>query len=248
MILGNGGVYMNRVICNIPHSSLEIPEWALNDFIISDLELKFFNEKMVDKDVDKLFDFVKSENKVVSNISRIVVDMERFEEDTKEEMAKKGMGLFYTKDDFGKEIRRKGSTYSWAYMHYKMYHSELNAKVRKCINKNQSCYILDCHSFHDGLEYTGYSCNTFPDVCIGLNSDIITNEIREVIEVFEKAGYYVNINKPFSGSLIPSDFSKDKRVKSLMIELNRRIYCSSLEDFEKVKYLCKQVYRILNEC
>lgn len=239
---------MDKVICNIPHSSLEIPEWALEDYIISEVELNFFNEKMVDKDVDKLFDFVKSENKVVSEISRIVVDMERFEDDTKEEMFKKGMGLFYTKDDFGNNIRKRGNTYSIAYMYYKKYHYELNAKVRKCINKNNTCYILDCHSFHDGLEYTDYSCNTFPDVCIGTNIKNFSNEVKEIIKLFEKAGYCVNINIPFSGSLIPTDFMEDGRVKSVMIELNRRIYCNNKKNFDKVKSLCKEVYRILDKC
>ncbi len=43
---------------------------------------------------------------------------------------------------------------------------------------------------------------------------------------FQNYGYSVKINYPYSGSIIPnySFLNKDYRVKSLMIEINKRIY------------------------
>ena len=42
---------------------------------------------------------------------------------------------------------------------------------------------------------------------------------------FERLGYSVDVNYPFRGSLAPSDYySKDARVQSVMIEVNRALY------------------------
>jgi N-formylglutamate amidohydrolase len=42
---------------------------------------------------------------------------------------------------------------------------------------------------------------------------------------FESIGFTVDKNNPFSGSIVPTKFyRKDKRVKSIMIEINKKIY------------------------
>ena len=44
--------------------------------------------------------------------------------------------------------------------------------------------------------------------------------------IFSKYGYSINENYPYSGSIIPNKFYKtgEKRIKSIMIEINKRTY------------------------
>lgn len=239
---------MDSVICNIPHSSLHIPEWALKDFVISRKELKAFSEKIVDLHVDELFDFVDDTNKISAELSRVVLDVERFREDAKEEMSKLGMGLYYEKDDLGRIIRHRGKTYEDCLIYYDKYHDELTEKAGRILSENGSCYILDCHSFHEGLAYTGFPVESYPDVCIGVNKTTLT-EVKElkVYNLFKDNGYSIKVNEPFSGALVPLAFGDNENIHSLMLELNRRIYCGNAKDFERVKHLCREVYAILNE-
>lgn len=235
----------SKVVCNIPHSGVLIPDWGLKDFKIPDEELFYWVSFMVDKDVDKIWSFVNNSNKVVSSISRLVVDMERYRDDKDESMFKLGMGLYYTHSPFGKEIRDKSElSYNKCLDLYDKYHRELEDKVTACLNEYNECILLDCHSFHDAMTYTGYDAETFPDICIGVNGEMF-KEAELVYNIFTKEGYSVKINEPFSGALIPLRYLYDKRVKGIMIELNRKIY-NDIDTFNKVVKLCKKVYESLS--
>lgn len=238
---------MNSVLCNIPHSGLLIPNDMMEDYIILEKDLDFFSKYMVDKDVDKLFSFVPEENKVVSEISRVVVDMERYKNDKQEIMSKVGMGLFYTHDTFGKRIRVKGKTYDKCLELYNNYHSQMAQKTAKILESNRFCYILDCHSFHDKLMYTGFDTKLFPDICIGFNGYEVNRDIYRIKSLCEGYGYSVDFNVPFSGSLIPNGYNSNPCVKSIMIELNRRIYCNSVDGFYRVQRMCQDIYATLDE-
>ena len=235
---------MEKVILNIPHSSTVIPQWALDNIIIPHDELGLLVDFMVDKDVDKLWEFVPAENKQVAAVSRLAVDTERYRNDSDEPMAQKGMGLYYTHTPFGERFRiRTEGAYAKCLKIYDVYHAMLEAKVTQCLAEHGECMILDCHSFHDEMRYTGYQPSSFPDVCIGVNNDI-TETAKCIIDIFESAGYSVKVNEPFAGSLVPLKYLNDGRVTSVMIELNRRIYNNS--SFDVVRNLCKKIYAELS--
>ena len=234
----------NSIICNIPHSGMYIPEWAKQDFIISELQLKQFSEKMVDKDIDKIFSFISSENKIVQEISRVVVDMERYRNDKDEPMSKLGMGLFYEKDDLGNIIRIRRETYTKCLKIYDDYHAKLTNLVDEKLNIYDKCYILDCHSFHNGLTYTGYNTKNFPDVCIGFNEEHPNKEILYIKKLFEKYGYIVALNMPFSGALVPLKHLNNPKVYSIMLELNRQVYNND-KKFYRVQNICKEIVEYL---
>lgn len=235
---------MNKVICNIPHASTYIPEWAQRDIIIQTDELSTLLDFITDKDVDKLWDFVPPENKQVATVSRLIVDTERYRNDGDEAMSQKGMGLYYTHTPNGKEFRnRTKESYSKCLALYDEYHASLENKVNECLEKYGKCIILDCHSFHDKMTYTGYYSATFPDVCIGVNGEV-TPVAKLIIDTFKSSCYKVKINEPFAGSLVPQKYQSDARVVSVMIELNRRIYAD--DSFSKVQLLCKEIYGKIN--
>lgn len=83
----------DNIILNIPHSGTYIPEEHNTLFRIDDLseELRI----MTDWYTDESFAF-RYTNNVIQNVSRLLVDTERFENDDEEEMAKVGMGAIYT--------------------------------------------------------------------------------------------------------------------------------------------------------
>ena len=236
---------MKKVILNIPHSSTVVPEWAVKDITIPNHKLSSLIDFMTDKDVDKMWNFVPDENKQVATVSRLVIDTERYRNDDDEAMALKGMGLYYTHTPDGERFRvRSEDTYFKCLNIYDKYHSLLEAKVTHCLEEHGECIVLDCHSFHDDMNYTGYNPSSFPDVCVGVN-DNINSAAQIIIDTFKSEGYIVKVNEPFSGSLIPLKYLNDARVQSVMIELNRRIYDNS--SFKKVQGLCKKIYNALSK-
>ena len=236
-----------KIVCNIPHAGATIPDWALADFTVAQSDLARLVNKLVDQNVDALFSFVADEGKVVSNIARIVVDMERYRDDAAEPMSKLGMGLFYEKDDEGRQIRHRGATYDKCLALYDEYHSELESKVQTCVEETGHCYVIDCHSFHDEMHHTDYPTSEYPDVCLGINEETPAKEVVWVKDLFKRNGYSVKYNVPFAGSLVPLKYFGDSRVKSIMIELNRRIYCNNADNFRRVQNLCKEVYLHLSK-
>ena len=234
---------MQKVVLNIPHSSTVVPDWAVEDIIIPAPELSSLVDFMTDKDVDEIWGFVPDGNKQVATVSRLVIDTERYRNDEEEAMSLKGMGLYYTHTPDGKQFRaRSEDTYSKCLDIYDDYHSLLEAKVTQCLAEHGECIVLDCHSFHDDMNYTGYHPSSFPDVCIGVN-DNIGAVAQLVIDTFKSAAYTVKVNEPFAGSLVPLKYLNDTRVQSVMIELNRRIYDNS--SFKKVQNLCRKIYEEL---
>ncbi len=190
---------MQKVVLNIPHSSTVIPEWAVKDIAITNDELVLLVDFMTDKDVDKIWNFVPNENKQVATVSRLIVDTERYRNDDDEAMSLKGMGLYYTHTPDGKQFRaRSEDTYSKCLGIYDEYHSSLEAKVTQCLAEHGECIVLDCHSFHDDMYYTGFHPSSFPDVCIGMNN-IIGAASQFAIDTFKSAGYTVKVNEPFAG-------------------------------------------------
>ena len=82
------------VIAHVPHSSTHIPPDVRNAFVLDDELLRKEVVRLTDWHVEKLFDRVIELGGVmfVNRMSRLVVDPERFRDDSREEMASRGMG------------------------------------------------------------------------------------------------------------------------------------------------------------
>jgi N-formylglutamate amidohydrolase len=82
------------IVIHIPHSSTVIPADAREQFVLGDAELADAVLHMTDWFVDKLFALPAAEAVTVAYpVSRPVCDPERFEDDEKEPMAARGMGV-----------------------------------------------------------------------------------------------------------------------------------------------------------
>lgn len=87
--------------------------------------------------------------------------------------------------------------------------------------------IIDCHSFNGKSE----DC----DICIGYNDDDIFDEetIKIITDASKKYNYRVEFNKPYSNSISPLT---DKKYKSVMIEVNKRLYLYNVDQLDNNKF------------
>ena len=204
---------MNKIITHIPHASLngifdpQIGKWQKNAFFVNDEVMQ-----LTDLYVDMLFATERTNvTPIVFNHSRFVCDVERLIDDP---MEKEGQGIIYT--------------------HYKGYkRGELSTDAKDVlmgiwglhqqrlineIDSDRPTIILDCHSFSGKA--------TDSDICIGYNNDDTYNGalVGEIASILESRNYSVSFNKPYSNSIAPKT---DKLYKSVMIEVNKRVYMAS---------------------
>lgn len=219
------------VVLHIPHDSTFIPASVRDQFALSDAELDDEILKMTDHHTHDLFgQGVNSSQIVAAPVSRLVVDVERFEDDALEPMSGVGMGVVYTQTHDSKMLRRPISQAEreallddW----YRPHHLRLSNAVENAIKCHGRCLIIDCHSFpKTALPYENSQDADRPDICIGTDGYHTPKKLKHwLINNFERSGRRVSVNSPFAGSLVPQRwYHLDKRVKSVMIEVRRDTY------------------------
>jgi len=229
------------MILHIPHASIE----TLGKKFLCDVDLEL--ERMTDIGTDRLFNYPDA-TKIIFPISRLLCDVERFEDDVMEEMAKKGMGVCYTTNSFGKPLRviHSGEREEIIEKYYRPHHQALSEAVEDALQKRGNALIVDCHSFSNlPLPHENSQTTPRPHICIGTD-DYHTSEIlvTTTVKFFEDCGYSVAVNNPFSGTLIPMKYYHlDQRVEGIMIEVNRDLY---KDDFSEVQNNILRLLSILN--
>lgn len=229
--------YPPWVIIHLPHDSLEIPLEVRRQFILSDDELSAEKARMADLYTLEIFnDKSRPATIIRSPVSRLVVDVERFEDDAQEPMAKRGMGAVYTVTSEMKPLRyplspREREALMTAY--YRPHHAKLEEAVSATIHRHGHCLVLDCHSFHSKplpYELADQSLDR-PDICIGTDEFHTSTKLSRIfVDAFLSEGWSVAVNDPFSGALVPySRHLRDSRVMSIMVEVSRRLYLSETD-------------------
>lgn len=93
-VLGGGKMVANLLI-HIPHASLRLPQDFWRDVAVDRKIIKHNLRFMADYKVDELARDVDC-HKVIAKYSRLYCDVERFQNDADEPMARLGMGVVYT--------------------------------------------------------------------------------------------------------------------------------------------------------
>ena len=230
------------MILHIPHASLNLADCSFECDI--DIEL----ERMTDHRTDELFEHEPAV-RIVSLVSRLVCDVERFIDDAKEPMALKGMGVCYETNSFGKPLRvvSTGEKQLIINNYYNPHHENLEKAVSDSLDKNGHALVIDCHSFSNTpLPHENSQHTPRPDICIGTDEFHTPMELTELaVNHFRTLGYNVTMNDPFDGSIVPMlYYRKNNLVRSLMIEVNRSIYKNN---FEKVKSDISSCLNILEQ-
>lgn len=220
------------LILHIPHASSYIPTDVFEQFVVSEQALKTEIKLMTDHFTDWLVEplNVTTPQKLIAPVSRLVVDMERFSDDSQETMSAVGMGAIYKKGSQRQSIRRNLSEVERQHLietYYDVHHQNLTKQTQYMLEQHRVAIIVDVHSYPKSvLPYELDHTQMRPQICIG-TSDYHTPSLLAagLIEQFEEAGFQTNLNTPFAGTLIPSKYwQQDKRVIGFMIEVRRDIY------------------------
>jgi N-formylglutamate deformylase len=223
-------------VLHLPHASTEIPSDLRDTFLLSQQELQVEINRITDHATDLIFQQAfPAAPAAVFPISRLVVDPERFCDDSKEPMSSVGMGVIYTKGTLRQKIREAPSPLARQRLlgqFYHPHHRKLEEIVDQALEEHDRCLIIDGHSFPSkALPYELNAVAARPDFCLGTD-DFHTAEklVGGVESELQRLGYSTARNEPFSGTIVPlKHYRKDQRVQSLMIEINRKLYLN--EDY-----------------
>lgn len=216
-------------VIHVPHASTVIPAALRDQFVLNDDDLQRELRVMTDHLTDVLFD-VPNVTSVRFPVSRLVLDPERFESDDLEIMAAKGMGVVYTHTSEMRPLRRALSSDERAQLiaeYFRPHHAALEVAVARAIERSGRCLVIDAHSFPAvPLSYELDQSFRRPDICIGTDAFHTPVALRDLaVKASTEAGWSVEIDRPFSGALVPMAFYRtDPRVTAIMIEVNRRLY------------------------
>lgn len=229
---------MKKLVLHIPHSSTLIP--IFDGYVQSHYKIQQEIIKLTDWYTDDLFDS-DVDSKIVAPFSRIFCDVERFADDELEIMSKVGMGVLYEKLDSDELLRKITPELREKILidYYWKHHDSLTSVVEEQLKRNGECIIIDCHSFPSTplLKAINQNSNT-PDFNIGTDSFHTPKKyIDASVNYFENLGYSLGVDWPYSGSIVPMKYyQKEKRVNSIMLEINRKLYLNEPTNEKSIDY------------
>ena len=241
------------IVLHLPHVSTLIPEDLRQDFLLSDQELLEELNRITDHATDQIFQQAFPEAKaIVFPVSRLVVDPERFSDDSQEPMSQVGMGVTYTKGSLSQPLRElpsQGKRQELLERFYHPHHKKLMEAVEESLLANGHCLIIDGHSFPAlPLPYELNQTAFRPDFCLGTDEFHTPEKLVERVgKELESYGYSTARNQPFSGTIVPmKHYRKDWRVQSLLIKINLWLYLGEdyLVDSERTTTLVSVLKRV----
>ena len=219
------------VLFHVPHDSTFIPPSERSKLLLNDEGLKSELLRMTDHWTFDLFTQGVPEERVLrSPVSRLVVDVERFEEDSLEIMASRGMGAVYERTSDGQQLRprlavaeRRELMNTW----YVTHHRRLTEVVQRSLDGHGQALLIDAHSFpSQTLPCDWDQQPDRPDICIGTDEFHTPPQLADaLVDAFGTKGWTVKLNSPFAGALVPIHHYKKKcNLAAVMIEVNRTLY------------------------
>ena len=255
------------LIFHIPHASQDIPNNYMDQFLLRYEELYDEHLKLVDRYADELFD-PSGYHSVISPVSRLLCDVERFADDEEELMARVGMGAVYLNTTDGKPLRRLLTKKERDHL-IEEYHRKNERSVElylgEAILSNGFALILDCHTFPSlPLPCDENQAIPRPDICIGTDEDQTSPQVVELVtNYFTELGYSVSMNTPYAGTYIPRGYSLRKKkadiarssavkAESIMIEVNRALYMDEqtgekLSQFNELQNRLRALWPLLEQ-
>ena len=219
------------VVVHVPHDSAVIPATVREQFVLSDGELAGELARMTDHQTLALFaQGVPAQQIVRAEVSRLVVDVERFL--VNEPMESRGMGAIYTlaSDGTGRSLRRpitEGERQALIDAWYRPHHARLAEATQRMLDRHGRALVIDAHSFSPiPLPHESDQGTDRPDICIGTDEFHTPVALGMGFEAaFTAGGFSVRMNEPFSGALVPNKYyGIDRRVSAVMVEVNRNLY------------------------
>jgi N-formylglutamate amidohydrolase len=218
---------MSNLILHIPHASLRIPEYSV--FLMPRDAVDAEALHLTDLYTDELFLPSPGDVVIQADFSRVYCDVERFKTDALEPMSKFGMGATYLRCDDGRELRHLSPEQREQILQnfYEPHHAQLTNAVDVALSTVGEASIVDCHSYPDTpLQCSLYQGDAQFDFNIGTDAFHTPQEwINASVRFFADRGFRLGIDEPYAGSIVPiKHYQKNRQVKSMMLEINRRLY------------------------
>ena len=127
----------------------------------------------------------------------------------------------------------------------------VSGRILEALADTGGCLILDCHSFPSvPLPYEINQDLLRPDICLGVDRQHTPDNLVESLKSwFDATRLQTSIDRPFAGTIVPEKhYGKGRRVWSIMIEVNRRLYMDEqtgrrLERFDQMRELLRAAAR-----
>ena len=192
------GELAGRLVVHTPHAGLDIPTSVREQFTLSDTELSMEAHGSADLWTDALGQSAwPTATHVAVALARLVVDVERYPDDAKEEMARVGRGAVYTRTHDGAALRRPLSIGERDAL-IATYHTPHWAKLRAAASGK---VLVDLHSYPVKAWPIEMDVDAYrPEIDLGTDDALTPSAWSQALQRhFESAGYSVGFNTPYAG-------------------------------------------------
>jgi N-formylglutamate amidohydrolase len=221
------------VILHVPHGSRALTAHARERILLDDAALSAELDHMTDAHTGLIATNTALTAGLTpwtfrNQLSRLVVDPERFPDD-REEMRAVGMGAVYLRTSHGMRLRRDDDpdhVEELLTRHYHPYAAAMADLVDARLAATAHAVILDVHSYPSrALPYELHATGNRPAVCLGVDPFHTPDWLRDAArEAFSSVGD-LDTNTPFSGTYVPlRHYRRNEAVTALMIEIRRDTY------------------------
>ena len=245
----------SSIILTSPHSGKFYPDFYKNNLTSPFDYCRSIEDMFVDEiiyDVRKLgisllinnysravFDV----NRDISEIDISLIDLHDNFEISETLKVKSGIGLMPIQTPMGKiEFQKKFNNTEFNFlvnMIYRDWHKKLGQLIQLKKKELNRVFIIDCHSMPSDL--SGNS--NIPDIVLGnCDNKSCDAKVLNFLKIeFEKKGYSVSLNYPYSGGFITQKYYNHKAsTQTLQIEINKKLYLDEQkfiknENFDNLK-------------
>lgn len=217
---------MRQLILHIPHSSAAIP--FKDGFVINDDEVEAELDMQTEWNTDALF-YSQKDIMVTTEFSKIFCDVEKILVEGNHRSTDQTDDIFHETNNDGKRLRELPSTIKEKILseYYKPHHLKISEEVEKQLEEFSKSIIIDCHSFNYEILEGDFEKTVFgPDICIGTDPFHTSQELIDIShDFFTDNNLNVSINLFSFGTFVPLPYyQKDKRVQSIKISVNKKIF------------------------
>lgn len=189
---------MAPFVIHVPHAGTLIPTQVRDQFLLDDGALAAEAETSADLWTDLLAQGAWPDAvHVIAPVARIVVDVERYADDTVEPMAGIGRGMIYSHTHDSRRMRRDlrpGERSSLKSYHYDPHWSRLREAAVGSV-------LIDLHSYP--VEPWPVELDPEadrPEIVLGTDENLTPPAWRDaLVDHFARAGYSVGLNRPYGG-------------------------------------------------
>lgn len=218
------------VVIHVPHSSRLIPPGIRADLMLTDEELADEFDEATDTATDDialtaLAHVLLRPTIVINQLSRLVIDPERFPDGDPAEAF--GRGAVYTRTCSGAPLRAEAypGRAELINAYFRPYADAVTDAVENRLNAGGRAVVIDLHSYPEKPSAFEDSSAARPPLCIGTDPRHTPPWLTAAARgAFASLGE-ISEDTPYSGTYVPLRYyGTDDRVSSVMIERRRDTY------------------------